>query len=134
MKTFAQIAVLFLSAGLLAACSSAGKQDDFNRRKIYLTQEDYMEDMKNETVQERRTAQPLVESEYIFNAIPETDKGVYFFDERRQPKIPGQPSEADYKREKRLWTKPKRYTPEEYYGMQGDNSSGSSSEQPSYDY
>lgn len=134
MKTLTKILVLFLSAGFMAACSSTGKQDEFNRRKIYLTEEDYLEDIGAEAAKERREAQPLVESEYIFNAVPETDKGVYFFDKRQQPKIPGQPSAADYKREKRLWTKPKRYTPEQYYGLQGDSSSGSSSEETSYDY
>lgn len=133
MKTLTKILILFLSAGFLAACSSTSKQDEYNRRKIYLTEEDYLEDIGAEAAKERREAQPLVESDYIFNTVPETDKAVYFFDERQRPKVPGQPSDADYKREKRLWTKPKRYTPEQYYGMQGDSSSGSS-EETSYDY
>ncbi len=133
MKTLTKILILFLLAGFLAACSSTSKQDEYNRRKIYLTEEDYLEDIGAEAAKERREAQPLVESDYIFNTVPETDKAVYFFDERQRPKVPGQPSDADYKREKRLWTKPKRYTPEQYYGMQGDSSSGSS-EETSYDY
>ena len=134
MKTFAKITVLLLSVSFLAACSSLTKErDDFNRRKIYLSEEDYLEDYRAEEAKDRRVAQPLVESNYVFNTIPETDKGVYFFDQRQQPKVPGQPSAADYKREKRLWAKPKRYTPDQYYGMQGDSSS-SSSEETSYDY
>ena len=134
MRTLVKGIPLLLTVSCLAACSSLTKErDDFNRRKIYLSEEDYLEDYRNEEAKDRRVAQPLVESDYIFNTVPETDKGVYFFDRRRQPKVPGQPSDMDYKREKRLWTKPKRYTPDEYYGMQGESSS-SSSEETSYDY
>lgn len=135
MKGLAKILVLFLSAGFLAACYPASyRQDDFSRRKIYLTEEDYLEDLDKAAAAERREAKPLVESEYIFNATPDTDRGVYFFDERQQPKVPGQPSAADYKREKRLWKRPKRYSPEQYYGMQSEGSSESSSGEISYDY
>lgn len=134
MKNFVKTFIFVFFISWLAACSSLTKErDDFNRRKIYLTEEDYLEDIGAEAAKERREAQPLVESDYIFNVVPETDKGVYFFDYRRQPKIPGQPSAADYKREKRLWEKPKRYSPEQYYGLQGE-SSESSSEESSYDY
>ena len=103
--------------------------------KIYLTEEDYLEDLSAQAAQERRETQPVVESEYIFNAVPETEKAVYFFDERQRPKVPGQPNAADYKREKRLWNKPKRYSPDEYYGMQGaadTTESSSYSEESSY--
>ena len=55
---------------------------------------------------ERRAQAPLVESNYIFQVMP--DKGVYSFDEYNQVWT-GAPQERDYKDEKRLWTKPKRY-------------------------
>ena len=133
MKTITKLVLFLLCAGILAACASEQKEDPRYNRKIYLTEEDYLEELSEEAAKERREAPAAAESEYIFNTVPETDKGVYFFDERQQPKIPGEPSAADYKREKRLWSKPKRYTPEQYYGMQGDSSAGSSAE-TSYDY
>ena len=61
-------------------------------------------------------------------------KTIYFFDDRQQPKVPGQPSAADYKKEKRLWNKPKRYTPEEYYGMQGSSETSTEDTSNSYGY
>ncbi len=137
MKTIAKCLILLLAVSFITACNTNAKKKEKYNRKIYLTEEDYLEDLGQEAVKERRETPPVVESEYIFNAVPETDKAVYFFDERQQPKVPGQPSDTDYKREKRLWTKPKRYTPEEYYGMQGPaetESSSSSYESSSYDY
>ena len=121
-------------AGLLGACnSSLNTQEDSERyaKKIYLTKEDYMEDLGNAASAERRDLQPNVESKYIFNVTPQNtdDPTVYFFDKHQQPKVPGEYTANDYKNEKRLWTKPKRYTPEQYYGMQG--SGGSSSEDDS---
>ena len=141
MKTLTKLTIFMLGVAVLAACASSQKEDPRENRKIYLTEEDYLEELGHEAAKERREAPPAVESEYIFNAVPEVDKNVYFFDERQQPKVPGQPSDADYKREKRLWNKPKRYTPEQYYGMQGDgseekttSSSSSSYEESEYDY
>ena len=125
MKTITKWMAFLLCAGILAACASEQKEDPRYNRKIYLTEEDYLEDLTTEAAKERREAPPATESEYVFNTIAETDKGVYFFDERQQPKVPGQPSDADHKKEKRLWKKPKRYSPEEYYGMQGGGSSSS---------
>ncbi len=136
MKTVTKFILFVCGVAVLAACASGPKEDPRENRKIYLTEEDYLEELGREAAKERREAPPAVESEYIFNAVPETNKDVYFFDERQQPKVPGQPSDADYKREKRLWNKPKRYTPEQYYGMQGDggnSSSSSSSSSSSYD-
>ena len=52
-----------------------------------------------------------------------TDTNIYFFDKHQQPKVPGEYTANDYKSEKRLWKKPKRYTPEQYYGMQGGGGS-----------
>ena len=136
MKLVVKNLWLVLCLGLLAACSGTRQTDEaeYNRRKIYLTEEDYAEEI-GDLQEQRRETQPLVESEYIFNAVPQTDPSIYFFDDRQQPKIPGEPSAADYKREKRLWTKPKRYTPEQYYGMQGEGEAGSSgsSSEASYD-
>lgn len=138
MKTIAKLLILVLCISFVTACNTNAKKKEKYNRKIYLTEEDYLEDLGEEAVKERRETQPVVESEYIFNAVPDTQKAVYFFDERQQPKVPGQPSDAEYKREKRLWTKPKRYTPEEYYGMQGSETtaetSSASYETSSYDY
>ncbi len=115
--------ILFISVtcGLLAACSSQNPRQR-TAKKLYITQEDYLEDARNAAELERREAQPNYESDYLFNAYPQTDPNIYFFDKRQQPKMPGEFSAKEYKSEKRLWTKPKRYTPEEYYGMQGDSS------------
>lgn len=136
MKLFSKIFIFMLCAGLLAACNTNAQKREKYNRKIYLTEEDYLEDLSDEAVKERRETQPLVESEYIFDVKPETEKTIYFFDDRQQPKVPGEPSEADYKKEKRLWNKPRRYTPEEYYGMQGEaeSSEQSSSDPYGYDY
>ena len=129
MNTLTKLTIFVLGIAILSACASAPKEDQRENRKIYLTEEDYLEELGREAAKERREAPPAPESEYIFNTVPETDKAVYFFDDRQQPKVPGQPSDADYKREKRLWNKPKRYTPEQYYGMQGgtENTASSSS-------
>lgn len=124
MKTVAKLTVFLLCAGLLAACSTSEKKKEKYNRKIYLTEEDYMADLTPHAEKQRREAKPSVESEYVFNILPETEKNVYFFDERNVPQVPGQPSEASYKKEKRLWEKPKRYSPEQYYGSQPEESAG----------
>lgn len=127
MKRLTFALPLLALAGLLAACSSQPKQEESERyaKKIYLTKEDYLEDLGNAAEVERRELAPNVESEYIFNVVPPTPENtnIYFFDQRQQPKVPGEYTAKDYKNEKRLWKKPRRYTPEEYYGMQGDGSS-----------
>lgn len=126
--------IFVVSISFLAACKTNDTREINGERyakKIYLTKEDYLEDLKQTA--ERRELQPNKESDYIFNVIPQKteDTAVYFFDKRRQPKVPGQYSAQDYKSEKRLWKKPKRYTPEEYYGMQGGggNDGGTGSEE-----
>ena len=134
MKKLSICLIFVLCAGLMAACKTNQKKKEKYNRKIYLTEEDYMEDLSKEAAKERRETAPNIESEYIFNVGPEQDKTIYFFDDRQQPKVPGQPSDADYKKEKRLWSKPKRYTPEEYYGMQGSAESSSEESSNSYGY
>ncbi len=114
MKTLFRLSALLVCAGLLAACSSEQKKAKYNR-KIYLTEEDYLADLSPEAQKERREAPPVVESEYIFNLEPSHDqKNIYFYDDRQQPQVPGVPNDGDYKKEKRLWQKPKRYAPGEY--------------------
>ena len=135
--------VLALCAGL-TACNTNQKtaQQEPYRKKIYLNEQDYLDDLSKEAAAERREAKPNAESNYVFNVIPETPKNVYFFDERVQPKIPGVPSERDYKNTKRLWEKPRRYTAQQYYGdsaapasnNSNTDSSASSYEDNSYDY
>ncbi len=142
MKKLSILLAFVLCAGFLTACNTNEKRKEKYNRKIYLTEEDYLEDLSKDAVKERRETPPNVESEYIFDIGPEEQKNIYFFDERQQPKVPGQPSESDYKKEKRLWKKPKRYTPEQYYGMQpqAEEEGASNTEFPSassyfdYDY
>ena len=134
MKKLAFLLVICAVSGLLTACASKQKQEPGERyaKKIYLTKEDYLEDLGNVAQTERREVPATAESKYIFNVAPDTETNVYFFDRRQQPKVPGEYTAADYKGEKRLWTKPKRFTHEQYYGMQGSSSDNESSS--SYDY
>ncbi len=117
--------------GLLAACSSKNRREK-PAKKIYLTKEDYQEDAAHAAEIERREAQPNYESDYIFNAYPQADPNVYFFDKRQQPKVPGEYSAKDYKNEKRLWKKPKRYSPDQYYGMQEGTSENTTTAESGY--
>lgn len=142
MKNWAFLLAIFAVAGLLGACKSTANNQDLSSeryaKKIYLTKEDYLEDLGEEAAQDRRELRPSAESEYIFNIMPQNseDTPIYFFDKHQQPKVPGEYTANDYKNEKRLWKKPRRYTPEQYYGMQGNDSSGSNSyeENSSYSY
>lgn len=139
MKKLTFLLSMCVLGSLLMACASEQEKLPTGERyakKIYLTKEDYLEDLGNVAETERREAQPNIESEYIFNVVPQTaeNTNVYFFDKRQQPKVPGEYTAADYKNEKRLWTKPKRFTPEEYYGMQGSDNSSSENSSSSYDY
>ncbi len=121
MKKITLFCLFVAAVSMAAGCKSndtRGINSERYAKKIYLTKEDYMEDLK-QTAQ-RRELQPNKESEYVFKVTPEVtqDPTVYFFDKRQQPKVPGTYSAQEYKNEKRLWKKPKRYTPEQYYGMQ----------------
>lgn len=126
MKTLAKLLIFFLCVGMLSACTTNKQRQEKYNRKIYLTEEDYLEDLMEDAAKERREAPAQVESDYIFNIQPQVSDNVYFFDQRQQPKVPGQPAVSEYKKEKRLWTKPRRYSPDEYYGMQDSGSGGSS--------
>lgn len=121
MKKITLFCLFVAAVSFMVGCKSSDTREINGERyakKIYLTKEDYMEDLK-QTAQ-RRELQPNKESEYVFKVTPEVtqDHTVYFFDKRQQPKVPGEYSAQDYKNEKRLWKKPKRYSPEQYYGMQ----------------
>jgi len=121
MKNYIRLMVIIaLCAGITACTSSSQKkqQQEPYRKKIYLTEQDYLDDLDKNAQAERRQAKPNVESEYLFNVQPQTQKNVYFFDDRVRPMIPGEPSEREYKQTKRLWKKPKRYTPDQYYGTE----------------
>ncbi|MBO5910912.1 MAG: hypothetical protein J6Q05_01775 [Elusimicrobiaceae bacterium] len=137
MKKLAVLSILFITVCFVAACKSNTREINGERyaKKIYLTKEDYLEDLQ-QTAQ-RRELQPNKESEYIFNVVPQVteDTNVYFFDKHQQPKVPGEYTAQDYKNEKRLWKKPKRYSPEQYYGMQesGGNDGGAGSEDNYYE-
>ncbi|MBQ3667320.1 MAG: hypothetical protein II913_04600 [Elusimicrobiaceae bacterium] len=138
MKKWTFLVAILAIAGFLSACKSTGdtpQEGERYAKKIYLTKEDYMEDLGNAASVERRDLRPNVESKYIFNVTPQnTDNPtIYFFDQHQQPKVPGEYTANDYKNEKRLWQKPKRYTPEQYYGMQGSDNS-SNEDNASYSY
>ena len=127
MKKLMGLLVWVFVSGFLMACKTDQTREVNGERyakKIYLTKEDYMEDLQQTA--KRRELQPNKESEYIFNLTPEVTENtnIYFFDKRQQPKVPGKYSAQEYKNEKRLWKKPKRYTPEQYYGMQGNDAGG----------
>lgn len=127
MKTWSQVIALLLCVGLLSACTGNARKAKYNR-KIYLTEEDYLSDLAPQAERERREAPPVVESEYIFNLEPSQDqKNIYFYDDRQQPQVPGVPNDGDYKKEKRLWQKPKRYAPGEYGATAGAAEESSSS-------
>ena len=137
MKQWMVIGIICAATGFLGACASSDSQTINGQRyakKIYLTKEDYLEDIGNIAEQDRRELQPNRESEYIFNAIPQAteDTSVYFFDKHQQPKVPGQYTAQDYKNEKRLWKKPRRFSPQEYYGMQAPADNNSSTSESSY--
>ena len=115
--------LIVCSCGLMACatsrhCSQNCDENETYHRKIYLTEQDYLDDLAEEAQAGRREAKPNTESDYIFNIQPDTQKNVYFFDEYLQPKIPLEPAARDYKTTKRLWEKPRRYSPAEYYGTQ----------------
>jgi len=136
MKTILRLTIIALCGLGLAACASNQKtaeQEQENKqapRKIYLTEDDYLADLNNEAYKTRREAKPNTESQYLFELQSETEKNVYFFDERVRPMVPGQPSERDYKNTKRLWEKPKRYTPQQYYGNGGQAADESTPDAP----
>ncbi len=141
-KTIGFVVLAALGLGL-SACAGNKTQDKENQpqyqRKIYLTEQDYLDDLDKQAYAERREAKPNTESNYVFEILPETQKNVYFFDERNRPMVPGEPSERDYKKTKRLWEKPRRYSPEQYYASQPapaeeDSSSSSRSIYDEYDY
>ncbi|WP_428065081.1 hypothetical protein [Candidatus Avelusimicrobium facis] len=145
MKNTIRLFVLAVLGLGLAACAGNQTQEEKTQppyqRKIYLTEQDYLDDLDKQAHAERREAKPNTESDYIFEVQPETQKNVYFFDERTRPMVPGEPSERDYKKTKRLWEKPRRYSPEQYYANQPpaaatDSSSDSSSgsDYDGYDY
>ena len=139
MKNLAALSIFITVVCFLAACKSSDTREINGERyakKIYLTQEDYMEDLKESAGQDRRELQPNYESDYIFNVVPQVteDTNIYFFNKRQEPKIPGEYSVQEYKSEKRLWKKPKRYTPEQYYGMQsGGGSDGGTGSEENYE-
>lgn len=145
MKNTIRLFVLAVLGLGLAACAGNQTQEEKTQppyqRKIYLTEQDYLDDLDKQAHAERREAKPNTESDYIFEVQPETQKNVYFFDERTRPMVPGEPSEREYKKTKRLWEKPRRYSPEQYYANQPpaaatDSSSDSSSgsDYDGYDY
>lgn len=141
MKNLLPLLLVCAFCAALAGCASENKNKQPYQRKIYLTEEDYLEDLDRQAFAERREAKPNVESEYIFELQPETEKNVYFFDDRTRPMVPGVPSEREYRQTKRLWEKPRRYSPDQYYGGQPaaattDTSYTDSSSDPyaGYDY
>ena len=88
MTKMIRLVIFALCCLTVAACSSSQNTQNNNepyQRKIYLTEQDYLDDLAKSAELERREAKPAAESEYIFDILPETQKNVYFFDERVQP-------------------------------------------------
>ena len=136
MKNLIRFMFFLIGTGLLVACTSLtnNKEPEARyQRKIYLTEKDYMDDLETSAQAERREAKPNTESEYLYRVQPDTQKNVYFFDYRTRPMVPGEPMESDYKKTKRLWEKPHRYSPEQYYGSQPAADTEASSSSTSYD-
>ncbi len=130
MKNLFCFAILVGCVASLAACHSTRNdtnKDNTYQRKIYLTEQDYLDDLATTAQVERREAKPSIESNYLIEIQPETNKNVYFFDDRVRPLVPDTATDRDYKKTKRLWEKPKRYSPEEYYANQPEETSQSSS-------
>jgi len=133
MKQVLILAVLTLAlTGCYNGAYSSGKSKTFSQQLAELETQPVPQDAKEEYAsaasvteneadramdvaaqaqKERRAEPPLVESNYIFNVIP--DNGTYAFDEYNQV-VTDDPKAADYKAEKRLWTKPKRIKPDTY--------------------
>ena len=88
------------------------------------TAEDRAADVAYEAQAERRGEAPLVESNYIFKV--QQNKGVYSYDQHNQV-WKDERTSKEYKENKRLWEKPKKYAANTYYGE-----SSSSSEEVSY--
>ena len=134
MKHIVVLLIAWSAAGLLLGGCSSDKSRQQTAKKIYLTLEDYQEDLGKTADIARREAQPDYQADYVFNVYPQTEPNIYFFDKHQQPKVPGEFSDKDYQNEKRLWKKPRRYSPDEYYGLQGgEDSAGSGSENNYYD-
>ena len=56
MKTFIKLLVLCMLLGTLGACTTNKQRQEKYNRKIYLTEEDYLEDLTTEAAKERREA------------------------------------------------------------------------------
>ena len=79
MKKWTFLFVFIAAVSFLAACKSNNNRQIGSERyakKIYLTKEDYLEDLK-QTAQ-RRELQPNKESEYIFNVTVEPESEYVF--------------------------------------------------------
>lgn len=78
---------------------------------IYQSDAERAREVEIASQKERRAAAPLVESNYIFQVMP--NKGTYGYDEYNQVWT-DEPKTEDYKNTKRLWKKPKRLSPDAY--------------------
>ena len=73
MKKLSILLAFVLCAGFLTACNTNEKRKEKYNRKIYLTEEDYLEDLSKDAVKERRETPPNVESEYILSSLDEEE-------------------------------------------------------------
>lgn len=89
-----------------------------------LSEEDRAAEVAAQAQAERRGEAPLLESNYIFKV--KQNKGVYSYDQHNQV-WKDERSSREYKENKRLWEKPKKYAAATYYGE-----GSSSSEEYSY--
>ncbi len=85
--------------------------EEASTASIYQSEADRQREIEIAAQRERRATAPMVESDYIFRVMP--DKGTYMYDEYNQV-VTDDPKLVDYKETKRLWNKPKRFTPDVY--------------------
>lgn len=104
-KSFAQ-QIAELEAQPVPQDAAAGTSPSVTQSEV-----DRALDVAQEAQKERRAEAPLVESNYIFQVMP--DKGTYTFDEYNQV-VTDDPKSDDYSQTKRLWNKPKRIKPDTY--------------------
>lgn len=87
---------------------------------ILQTADERAMEVAEEAQKERRGGAPIVESNYIFNVMP--DKGTYSFDEYNQV-WNDEPKLKEYQEKKRLWIKPKAFKPEQIESSDGGSES-----------
>ncbi|WP_428897538.1 hypothetical protein Dip518_001329 [Parelusimicrobium proximum] len=131
MRKLLAVCVVAASALALSGCYASKKSSEYEldpNKRLYIEEGEFMSEAEANAQRERRGAKPVVESNYIFRVLPQD---TYFYDEKNMP-IEGNVKKASDYKEKRLWTRPKRFAPGEY-GTGGGGASTPEPAAPSYD-